>query len=141
MSLVEHRGLRRQRGGTLLGFMLGLVLGLAVAVVVALFITRAPVPFVNKTGRNPTDVELMMFAQANSEHCRHKIFNASWTIVGAPRGETLVRMGRYTQAAHPGGHHRPDAGRRADSGGVQVHRRVPEVRGLRGERRVLHPDL
>ena len=41
MSLVEHRGLRRQRGGTLLGFMLGLVLGLAVAVVVALFITRA----------------------------------------------------------------------------------------------------
>src|SRR5690606_41821199 len=33
-------------------------------------------------GRAPTDVELMMFAQANSEHCRHKIFNASWTIDG-----------------------------------------------------------
>ena len=33
-------------------------------------------------GRNPTDVELMMFAQANSEHCRHKIFNADWTIDG-----------------------------------------------------------
>ena len=31
-------------------------------------------------GRNPSDVELMMFAQANSEHCRHKIFNADWTI-------------------------------------------------------------
>ena len=35
-----------------------------------------------KAGRNPTDVELMMFAQANSEHCRHKIFNASWVIDG-----------------------------------------------------------
>jgi phosphoribosylformylglycinamidine synthase len=35
-----------------------------------------------KAGRNPTDVELMMFAQANSEHCRHKIFNADWTIDG-----------------------------------------------------------
>jgi hypothetical protein len=34
-----------------------------------------------KVGRNPTDVELMMFAQANSEHCRHKIFNASWTVM------------------------------------------------------------
>ncbi|NOS31004.1 hypothetical protein, partial [Staphylococcus aureus] len=33
-------------------------------------------------GRNPIDVELMMIAQANSEHCRHKIFNASWTIDG-----------------------------------------------------------
>jgi hypothetical protein len=38
-----------------------------------------------KAGRNPTDVELMMFAQANSEHCRHKIFNASWVIDGAGR--------------------------------------------------------
>jgi phosphoribosylformylglycinamidine synthase len=36
-----------------------------------------------KAGRNPTDVELMMFAQANSEHCRHKIFNADWIIDGA----------------------------------------------------------
>src|SRR6185295_3036084 len=35
-------------------------------------------------GRDPTDVELMMFAQANSEHCRHKIFNAAWVIDGAP---------------------------------------------------------
>ena len=40
-----------------------------------------------KMGRNPTDVELMMFAQANSEHCRHKIFNASWTIDGKARGQ------------------------------------------------------
>ncbi len=36
-------------------------------------------------GRSPSDVELMMFAQANSEHCRHKIFNASWTIDGQGR--------------------------------------------------------
>ena len=64
MSLVEHRGLRRQRGGTLLGFMLGLVLGLAVAVVVALFITRAPVPFVNKTGRTDRVIEPKSVADA-----------------------------------------------------------------------------
>ena len=37
-----------------------------------------------RMGRNPTDVELMMFAQANSEHCRHKIFNAEWVIDGKP---------------------------------------------------------
>ena len=64
MSLVEHRGSRRQRGGTLLGFMLGLVLGLAVAVVVALFITRAPVPFVNKTGRTDRVIEPKSVADA-----------------------------------------------------------------------------
>ena len=56
-----------------------------------------------KTGRNPTDVELMMFAQANSEHCRHKIFNASWVIDGAPRDETLFGMIRETHKAHPEG--------------------------------------
>jgi phosphoribosylformylglycinamidine synthase len=56
-----------------------------------------------KTGRNPTDVELMMFAQANSEHCRHKIFNASWVIDGTPRQETLFGMIRETHKAHPEG--------------------------------------
>ena len=59
--------------------------------------------FVNTTKRNPTDVELMMFAQANSEHCRHKIFNASWVIDGQPRKETLFGMIRETHAAHPDG--------------------------------------
>jgi len=59
--------------------------------------------FVSKTRRNPTDVELMMFAQANSEHCRHKIFNASWVIDGQPRKETLFGMIRETHAAHPEG--------------------------------------
>jgi len=47
-------------------------------------------------GRDPTDVELMMFAQANSEHCRHKIFNASWTIDGDEREHSLFAMIRNT---------------------------------------------
>ncbi len=47
-------------------------------------------------GRNPNDVELMMFAQANSEHCRHKIFNASWTIDGEDREHSLFGMIRNT---------------------------------------------
>ena len=54
-------------------------------------------------GRNPTDVELMMFAQANSEHCRHKIFNASWVIDGELQDKTLFGMIRETHAAHPQG--------------------------------------
>ncbi len=53
--------------------------------------------------RDPTDVELMMFAQANSEHCRHKIFNARWTIDGQPREESLFGMIRSTHAAAPQG--------------------------------------
>ncbi|MDZ7922961.1 MAG: phosphoribosylformylglycinamidine synthase [Marinagarivorans sp.] len=46
--------------------------------------------------RNPTDVELMMFAQANSEHCRHKIFNASWTIDGQDKPISLFKMIKNT---------------------------------------------
>jgi phosphoribosylformylglycinamidine synthase len=46
--------------------------------------------------RNPTDVELMMFAQANSEHCRHKIFNATWTIDGEAQERSLFRMIKNT---------------------------------------------
>ncbi len=56
-----------------------------------------------KAGRNPTDVELMMFAQANSEHCRHKIFNASWVIDGQAKDKTLFGMIRETHAAAPQG--------------------------------------
>ncbi|MBS0579722.1 MAG: phosphoribosylformylglycinamidine synthase [Proteobacteria bacterium] len=56
-----------------------------------------------KLGRDPTDVELMMFAQANSEHCRHKIFNAEWVIDGKPRSESLFAMIRNTHARSPGG--------------------------------------
>jgi phosphoribosylformylglycinamidine synthase len=51
--------------------------------------------------RNPTDVELMMFAQANSEHCRHKIFNASWVIDGQPQRHSLFGMIRHTTEQSP----------------------------------------
>lgn len=54
-------------------------------------------------GRNPTDVELMMFAQANSEHCRHKIFNAAWTIDGVAHARSLFAMIRETTANAPAG--------------------------------------
>ncbi|MCL2872920.1 MAG: phosphoribosylformylglycinamidine synthase [Betaproteobacteria bacterium] len=54
-------------------------------------------------GRNPTDVELTMFAQANSEHCRHKIFNAQWIIDGVPQSQSLFAMIRETHKAHPQG--------------------------------------
>ncbi|MDB6008100.1 MAG: phosphoribosylformylglycinamidine synthase [Gammaproteobacteria bacterium] len=56
-----------------------------------------------RLGREPSDVELMMFAQANSEHCRHKIFNADWIIDGRKRNESLFAMIRYTHARNPGG--------------------------------------
>ncbi|MCA0439700.1 MAG: phosphoribosylformylglycinamidine synthase [Proteobacteria bacterium] len=51
--------------------------------------------------RNPTDVELMMFAQANSEHCRHKIFNAQFTIDGVAQDKSLFGMIRHTEAVSP----------------------------------------
>ena len=54
-------------------------------------------------GRDPTDVELMMFAQANSEHCRHKIFNADWTIDGEDRDLSLFAMIRNTHKRNPEG--------------------------------------
>ncbi|MEE7624779.1 phosphoribosylformylglycinamidine synthase [Methylobacter sp. Wu8] len=54
-------------------------------------------------GRNPTDVELMMFAQANSEHCRHKIFNADWTIDGVEQAQSLFKMIRNTAEKSPEG--------------------------------------
>jgi len=53
--------------------------------------------------RNPTDVELMMFAQANSEHCRHKIFNASWTLDGEAQDLSLFQMIKNTYAKHRNG--------------------------------------
>ncbi|HQR04747.1 MAG: phosphoribosylformylglycinamidine synthase [Proteobacteria bacterium] len=56
-----------------------------------------------RLGRNPTDVELMMFAQANSEHCRHKIFNATWTVDGEDQTHSLFGMIRETHKAHPEG--------------------------------------
>jgi phosphoribosylformylglycinamidine synthase len=57
----------------------------------------------SRLGRDPTDVELMMFAQANSEHCRHKIFNAEWTIDGVKQPKSLFAMIRNTHAKSPAG--------------------------------------
>ncbi|WP_342607395.1 phosphoribosylformylglycinamidine synthase [Vibrio tritonius] len=54
-----------------------------------------------KLGRNPNDIELMMFAQANSEHCRHKIFNADWTIDGVKQEKSLFKMIKNTMETHP----------------------------------------
>ena len=54
-------------------------------------------------GRAPTDAELMMFAQANSEHCRHKIFNARWVVDGEEQDRTLFGMIRETHRLHPDG--------------------------------------
>jgi phosphoribosylformylglycinamidine synthase len=59
--------------------------------------------YFRRAGRNPTDVELTMFAQANSEHCRHKIFNAEWVIDGVPQQHSLFGMIRATHAANPQG--------------------------------------
>ncbi|TAM46625.1 MAG: phosphoribosylformylglycinamidine synthase [Gammaproteobacteria bacterium] len=56
-----------------------------------------------KLGRNPTDVELMMFAQANSEHCRHKVFNADWIIDRKRQKHTLFGMIRHTHETNPKG--------------------------------------
>ncbi|MBK2341657.1 phosphoribosylformylglycinamidine synthase [Francisella philomiragia] len=56
-----------------------------------------------KLGRNPTDTELYMFAQANSEHCRHKIFNAKWTIDGQEQDRSLFKMIRNTTEKSPKG--------------------------------------
>ncbi|MES2263476.1 MAG: phosphoribosylformylglycinamidine synthase [Pseudomonadota bacterium] len=56
-----------------------------------------------KAKRNPTDVELMMFAQANSEHCRHKIFNADWTIDGVAQDKSLFQMIKNTHQLQPKG--------------------------------------
>jgi phosphoribosylformylglycinamidine synthase len=52
-------------------------------------------------GRDPTDAELFMFAQANSEHCRHKVFNASWTVDGAAQDKTLFGMIKHTHQQSP----------------------------------------
>ena len=57
----------------------------------------------DELGRDPTDVELMMFAQANSEHCRHKVFNADWIIDSEPRAKSLFQMIRNTHAKAPEG--------------------------------------
>ena len=61
------------------------------------------VDYFQSLGRDPTDVELMMFAQANSEHCRHKIFNAQWILDGITQQESLFDMIRHTESSSPQG--------------------------------------
>jgi phosphoribosylformylglycinamidine synthase len=82
------------------------VLGLGAEAIVAtdrelgLSLTKDEIAYLvrefTKLGRNPTDVELYMFAQANSEHCRHKIFNAEWTVDGVKQPRSLFQMIRNT---------------------------------------------
>ena len=59
--------------------------------------------FYSNEKRNPTDAELMMFAQANSEHCRHKIFNAKWSQDGSQKNNTLFDLIKETSKASPDG--------------------------------------
>lgn len=72
-------------------------LGLALAGDEIDYLVKAFVSGEHPIGRNPTDAELFMFAQVNSEHCRHKIFNASWTIDGQSKDLSLFQMIRNTE--------------------------------------------
>jgi phosphoribosylformylglycinamidine synthase len=92
-----------------------------------------------RIGRNPTDVELMMFAQANSEHCRHKIFNASWTIDGESQDRSLFQMIRNTHARSPAGTIVAYADNSAVMEGAEVERLLPDAEGAwRFERDLTH---
>ncbi|MDR3300752.1 MAG: phosphoribosylformylglycinamidine synthase [Candidatus Accumulibacter sp.] len=88
--------------------------------------------FVTRMKRDPTDVELTMFAQANSEHCRHKIFNASWIIDGDARRETLFGMIRETHAAHPQGNVVVYSDNSSVFEGAEVERFYPDAGGVYG---------
>jgi len=81
-----------------------------------------------KMGRDPTDAELMMFAQANSEHCRHKIFNAQWRIDGQASDQTLFGMIRNTHKISP------------DGVLSAYHDNSAVLAGPRGERFFINPD-
>ncbi|MDR1425351.1 MAG: phosphoribosylformylglycinamidine synthase [Azoarcus sp.] len=91
----------------------------------------------SRMGRNPTDVELMMFAQANSEHCRHKIFNAEWTIDARPMAKSLFAMIRDTHAAHPQGTVVAYADNASVIDGAEIERLYPDGDG----RFCFHPEL
>ena len=82
-----------------------------------------------RLGRDPTDVELMMFAVVNSEHCRHKIFNAAWRIDGRRQERSLFEMIRNTHARNPGGCVKAYA----DNAGVIEGFRMPRFQPLEAE--------
>ena len=79
--------------------------------------------------RDPTDVELTMFAQANSEHCRHKIFNADWIIDGVRQDRSLFAMIRHTHATHPRGTVVAYADNAAIMEGATAQRFYPDASG------------
>jgi phosphoribosylformylglycinamidine synthase len=85
-----------------------------------------------RMGRNPTDVELMMFAQANSEHCRHKIFNADWVVDGKAQEKSLFAMIRHTHERHPQGTVVAYGDNAAIMEGVRVARFYPGAGGRYG---------
>lgn len=87
--------------------------------------------------RNPTDVELMMFAQANSEHCRHKIFNANWVIDGQAKDKTLFGMIRETHAAQPKGTVVAYSDNASIIEGAQIKNFAPDAQGNWGYREQL----
>jgi len=80
-------------------------------------------------GRNPTDAELTMFAQANSEHCRHKIFNASWVIDGVAEEHTLFGMIRATEKANSQGTVLAYSDNSAIMEGREIERFYPDAAG------------
>ncbi|MGZ5063187.1 MAG: phosphoribosylformylglycinamidine synthase, partial [Usitatibacter sp.] len=82
-----------------------------------------------KLARNPSDVELMMFAQANSEHCRHKIFNATWTVDGETQDKSLFQMIRNTHQRHPRGTVVAYSDNSAVMEGAQIGRFFPDAAG------------
>ncbi|MCC7215181.1 MAG: phosphoribosylformylglycinamidine synthase [Burkholderiales bacterium] len=85
-----------------------------------------------RLGRDPTDVELMMFAQANSEHCRHKIFNADWIVDGARQPNSLFAMIRETHRANPRGTVVAYSDNAAVMAGTTVARYYPRADGRYG---------
>ena len=88
-----------------------------------------------RIGRNPTDVELMMFAQANSEHCRHKIFNADWVVDGVVQAQSLFGMIRNTHKLNPGSTivaYADNASIVAGSKGQKTKRFYPQAGGAYG---------
>ncbi len=89
-----------------------------------------------RLGRDPTDVELLMFAQANSEHCRHKVFNASWEIDGEREAHSLFAMIRNTHRAQPAGTEVAYADNAAILTGGPAQRLYPDASG----RYTLHAD-
>ncbi len=82
-----------------------------------------------RMARNPTDVELMMFAQANSEHCRHKIFNAEWIVDGKKQPKSLFGMIRHTHATHPAGTVVAYADNASIMEGAEIDRFYPDASG------------